>query len=69
MPAPNEYYALSLLFLTPLALVITQLAHPSEPGPLLLDRGLETLIGALAGIAVVLATHEPATLVPSADET
>ncbi|MBT1003487.1 FUSC family protein [Paenarthrobacter sp. DKR-5] len=50
-----RHYGLALLFITPLALLMTELAHPSAPGPLMLDRGLETLIGAAVGIAVVLA--------------
>lgn len=54
-----RHYGLALLFITPLALLMTELAHPVDPGPLLLDRGLETLIGALVGIAVVLTLRDP----------
>ena len=50
-------YALAQVVVTPLALVSTELAHPSNPWQLLTDRGIETLIGAAVGMAVVLALH------------
>ena len=50
-------YALAQAVVTPLALVSTELAHPSNPVQLLTDRGLETLIGASVGMAVVVAVH------------
>ena len=50
-------YALAQVVVTPLALVSTELAHPSNPMDLLKDRGIETLIGAAVGMAVVLAVH------------
>ncbi|MCC9146761.1 MULTISPECIES: FUSC family protein [unclassified Arthrobacter] len=50
-------YALAQVVVTPLALVSTELAHPSDPLELLRDRGLETLIGAAVGMAVVVAVH------------
>ncbi|WP_247827917.1 FUSC family protein [Arthrobacter antioxidans] len=50
-------YALAQAFVTPLALVSTQLAHPTAPAGLLADRALETSIGACVGIALVLALH------------
>ncbi|MCU1634631.1 MAG: hypothetical protein JWM61_3283 [Micrococcaceae bacterium] len=50
-------YALAQAFVTPLALVSTELAHPSDPAVLLADRAVETLIGAVVGIALVLALH------------
>lgn len=46
-------YSLALLFITPIALLMTQLGSPSEPGPLLLARTVETVIGALVGLSVV----------------
>lgn len=49
-----RHYSLAQLFVTPLALVMTQLAHPSEPSALIADRGTETVIGALVGMAVVV---------------
>ncbi|MUN64533.1 FUSC family protein [Kocuria sediminis] len=50
-------YALALLFITPLALLMTQLAAPGAPGHLLQARAVETVIGALCGLAVVLLTR------------
>lgn len=50
-------YALAQVFITPLALVSTELAHHTDPRQLLLDRGLETVIGACVGIGLVLALH------------
>ncbi|QCB99001.1 FUSC family protein [Arthrobacter sp. PAMC25564] len=48
-------YTIAQTFVTPLALVSTELAHPSGPLPLIQDRAIETLIGALVGVLVVLA--------------
>ena len=48
-------YLLAQVFVTPLALVSTLLVVPSSPGILLRDRIIETVIGAVVGIAVVLA--------------
>ncbi|MFJ6003538.1 FUSC family protein [Arthrobacter sp. NPDC092385] len=50
-------YALAQAFVTPLALVSTHLAHPADPAGLLTDRAVETVIGAVVGIALVLALH------------
>lgn len=50
-------YALAQVFVTPLALVSIQLAHPTDPVVLLADRAFETVIGAVVGIALVLALH------------
>ncbi|MDO4918134.1 MAG: FUSC family protein [Kocuria sp.] len=47
-------YSVALLFITPLALLMTQLAAPSgEYTSLLQARALETVIGAACGLAVV----------------
>ena len=48
-------YAFALLFITPLALLMVQLAHTQPVGPTLEARVLETVIGVLVGIAVVSA--------------
>lgn len=48
-------YAFALLFITPLALLMVQLAHPQPVGPTLEARVLETAIGVAVGIAVVIA--------------
>lgn len=47
-------YSLALLFITPIALLMTQIGNPTEPGPLLLARAVETVIGAVVGLAVVV---------------
>lgn len=46
-------YSVALLFITPLALLMSQLAHRVEPGDLLQARAVETVIGAVCGLAVV----------------
>ncbi|MBG6226290.1 hypothetical protein IWX63_002880 [Arthrobacter sp. CAN_A2] len=50
-------YALAQAFVTPLALVSAELAHPTAPAGLIADRALETSIGASVGIALVLVLH------------
>ncbi len=50
-------YALALIAVTPLALLMVELAHPVGASTLLRDRVLETLLGAAVGAAVTLATH------------
>lgn len=47
-------YAFALLFITPLALLMVQLAHPQPLGTMLQARVVETVIGAVVGIAVVV---------------
>ncbi|WOF23917.1 FUSC family protein [Microbacterium betulae] len=47
-------YGLAMIFVTPLALLMTQLARPLSAGVLLRDRMTETLLGAAVGIAVSL---------------
>jgi hypothetical protein len=47
-------YALAQLFVTPLALIMTEVAHPASPWLLIRDRGIETVIGATVGIALVV---------------
>lgn len=45
-------YALALVFVTPLALLMVHLVVPVPTRELLLDRGLETVIGVVVGVAV-----------------
>ncbi|MFC0673745.1 FUSC family protein [Brachybacterium hainanense] len=47
-------YALALCFVTPLALLMVQMAHPQEAGPMLQARLGETAIGVGIGIVVVV---------------
>jgi len=54
-------YALAQVFVTPLALIMTEVANPANPWLLIRDRGVETVIGACVGIALVLATSAFAT--------
>lgn len=50
-------YGMALLFITPLALLMGQLAAHRPAGELLLDRGVETVIGAAVAAAIVLVEH------------
>ena len=45
-------YAFALLFITPLALLMVQLAHPQPVGPTLEARVVETAIGVVVGQAL-----------------
>ncbi|SCL17799.1 Fusaric acid resistance protein-like [Micromonospora pallida] len=47
-------YGLALLFITPTALLMGQLVQARPVGPLLFDRGVETVIGAGIGVAIIL---------------
>ena len=50
-------YALATLFITPIALVLAEAANPSaDIGALLFDRGVDTFIGCVVGLAVLYAT-------------
>lgn len=50
-------YALATLFITPIALVLAEAANPSlSIGALLVDRGVDTLIGCLVGLVVLYAS-------------
>ncbi|PKZ40885.1 FUSC family protein [Kytococcus schroeteri] len=46
-------YSVALLFVTPLALLMIQLSHPTDTSDLLQARAIETVIGALCGMVVV----------------
>lgn len=50
-------YGLTLAFVTPLAILMVELAHHVEEGVLLRDRLVETALGVAVGVLVVLATH------------
>jgi uncharacterized membrane protein YccC len=47
-------YGLAMLFITPMALLMGQIAAPQPARDLLVDRGVETAIGAAVAVAVVL---------------
>ena len=48
-------YGLALVFITPMALLMGQLAVEQPVGPLLVDRLVETVIGTAVALAVVAA--------------
>jgi uncharacterized membrane protein YccC len=52
-----RHYGLAMVSFTPVILLMTQLAAPIDPAVLILERGVETLVGALVGIAVVVAVR------------
>jgi hypothetical protein len=51
-------YALALVAITPLALLMVHLAAPTPARVLLADRGVETVIGVLIGLAVGYLTRD-----------
>ncbi|MDQ0798678.1 FUSC family protein [Arthrobacter sp. SLBN-112] len=53
----TRHYGLAMVWFTPVILLMTQLASPVEPGVLILERAVETLVGALLGILVVVAVR------------
>ncbi|GGH98565.1 FUSC family protein [Arthrobacter liuii] len=53
----TRHYGLAMVWFTPVILLITQLASPIEPGTLIVERAVETLVGALLGILVVVAVR------------
>lgn len=50
-------YGLALLFITPMALLMGQLGTARPVGQLLSDRVIETVIGALVAVALLLVEH------------
>ena len=50
----GRHYGAALLFITPLALVVAWIAAPVDLGGLVADRVVETVIGCVVGVAVVL---------------
>jgi hypothetical protein len=48
-------YGLALVFVTPLALVMIALAHPTDTTALIRDRAIETALGTVVALAVVVA--------------
>ena len=52
-----RHYGLAMVSFTPAILLMTQLAAPMDPSLLILERGVETFVGALVGILVVLAVR------------
>lgn len=52
-----RHYGLAMVSFTPVILLMTQLAAPADPSLLILERGVETFVGALVGILVVVAVR------------
>jgi hypothetical protein len=52
-----RHYGVALVFITPLALLLTQVADPLPTGALLQSRIVETLLGVLVGLAVAVLTR------------
>ncbi|MEU4562358.1 FUSC family protein [Actinoplanes sp. NPDC023936] len=50
-------YGVAMLFITPLALLMNQVAAPRPMAGLLWDRGLETLIGGAVACLIIILTH------------
>lgn len=50
----SRHYAVAVGFFTPLIMLLTELADPTDPVRMLAYRGLDTLIGVAAGILVAL---------------
>ncbi|MWB99904.1 FUSC family protein [Agromyces sp. MMS17-SY077] len=51
----GRHYGAALLVITPLALVVSHLGNPGPVEPLLVDRLVDTVLGAAAGVLLVLA--------------
>jgi hypothetical protein len=51
----SRNYWLGSVCVTPMALLVTEFAHYQEPGGLMADRVLDTLVGALAGFVAAIA--------------
>ncbi|WP_251153214.1 FUSC family protein [Cellulosimicrobium sp. Marseille-Q4280] len=65
----GRHYGLAMLTITPMALLMTSLAHPAEPASLALDRALDTVVGAAVGLlAVVLLHARPTASDPGSDD-
>ena len=52
-----RHYGLAMVSFTPVILLTTQLAAPIDPSVLILERGVETFVGALVGVLVVVAVR------------
>lgn len=50
----TRHYGLAMVSFTPVILLMTQLAAPSDPRVLVTERAVETMLGALTGILVVV---------------
>ena len=53
----GRHYGVAMLTITPMALLMTSLAHPADPSALALDRALDTVLGAVVGVLAVVLVH------------
>jgi hypothetical protein len=53
-----HHYATAMLFVTPMALVMTRLGSSGPVLPLLVDRAVTTVLGVAVGVAAVLVLHD-----------
>ena len=54
-----RHYGWAMVFFTPVILLIAQLAAPMDPGVLVMERAIETFVGAVVGIAVAVLVRAP----------
>jgi len=54
-----RHYGWAMVFFTPVVLLIAQLAAPMDPGVLVMERAIETFIGAVVGISVAVFVRKP----------
>jgi hypothetical protein len=50
----TRHYGLAMVSFTPVILLMTQLAAPADPYILITERGVETVVGAVIGILVIV---------------
>lgn len=50
----TRHYGLAMVSFTPVILLMTQLAAPADPYILIMERGVETVVGAVIGILVIV---------------
>lgn len=57
----GRHYGLAMLTITPMALLMTSIGGTAEPVTMAVDRALDTLVGALIGVAVAVIAARPGT--------
>jgi uncharacterized membrane protein YccC len=60
----TRHYGLAMVSFTPVILLIGQLSAPADPGVLVTERAVETLVGAAVGILVVVLIRRGRPTVP-----
>lgn len=55
----GRHYGLAMLTITPMALLMTSIGGAADPVTLAVDRGLDTLVGAVIGVAVAVIAARP----------